>query len=248
VSRPAPERVLIDDPNEAGGLHIEDLERYRFAARRVAGLRVVDVACGSGYGSRILAGAGARFTLGIDRARAAMAAAKKFALPGRLQFVQASGDRLPLGAASVDLVVSIETFEHVREPGALLHEIRRVLKPGGQAVISTPLNESEGRLHPENPAHVREYSAAEFAAAVGEHFRKVEMWSQVTQYRDDLVPPALERAAPIAWARRVVKALLPARARELLRAGLGSRGLHAHATRVEPGLNPAAAVQIAVCS
>jgi 2-polyprenyl-3-methyl-5-hydroxy-6-metoxy-1,4-benzoquinol methylase len=244
-----PERAVVSDLDgaEIEAEFLEDLARYRFAAGFVGGLRVLDVACGSGYGSRLLASVGqARLVLGIDVAAEALAQSRRHRRPGQVLYARAAAERLPLPAAAVEAVVSLETLEHVRDPAAFLRELRRVLKPGGCAVVSTPLNETEGRLRPENPYHVREFSAAELAALVGDAFAGATFYSQVTDWADDL-HPGLQRLSPVKTAKALLKRVLPPPLRAHLRRALGSRGLHPTATRVEPGILPGAAVQIAVC-
>jgi 2-polyprenyl-3-methyl-5-hydroxy-6-metoxy-1,4-benzoquinol methylase len=147
---------------------------YAFAARLAKGLRVVDCACGSGYGSWLLGGAGAASVIGVDADASALAHARKhFALPG-LEFREGSLLSLPVHSASADLAVSLETIEHVRDASAFIEELARVLVPGGTLVLSTPLTRGPKRLHPEDPYHVREYDADELAALLSARFQIVE--------------------------------------------------------------------------
>jgi ubiquinone/menaquinone biosynthesis C-methylase UbiE len=219
---------------------LEDLTRYRFAARFVAGQRVLDVACGTGYGSRLLLAAGARDLIGVDNAAEALVATRAEAPTCLL--LRASAARLPLADRSIDVVVSLETVEHVDDAPGFVRELRRVLRPGGVAIVSTPRNQGLDRLRPVNPFHRREYSAEEFGVLMGESFTSIERWSQRTHYRDDLAtPPAV---APL---RRALTRLLPAPLRRALRAALGSRGLRPAQSDVVAGDLDDAAVQIAVC-
>lgn len=227
---------------------VEDAARYRFACGFVAGRTVLDVACGSGYGCRLLAEAGgARQVVGADVSDAAIAQARTFARRS-VSFVRSSGAPLAFRDAVFDAIVSLETIEHVEDPRALLREFRRVLRPGGTAVISTPLNESPGRLRPGNPFHVREYNATEFVELAGTAFDDVRVHGQFTNYADgDAWIDRWRLAAPgRLWA--VARSLVPVAARRALRTttASGSRGRRAVQSSVENHAE-GAAVQIAVC-
>ncbi|MGH2898589.1 MAG: class I SAM-dependent methyltransferase, partial [Solirubrobacteraceae bacterium] len=120
----------------AGSLVLaEHLARYRFAARLARGRAVLDAACGEGYGSAMLAAAGAASVVGIDIDAETVAHAR--ATHG-IDAREGDVGRLPCEDASFDLVVSFETIEHVAEPERALDEFRRVLSPGGILVVSTP--------------------------------------------------------------------------------------------------------------
>jgi SAM-dependent methyltransferase len=155
----------------------EHRSRYRFAAQRICpGERVLDVACGAGFGLSMLQAAGAR-ALGVDYDGQLLAHLPTHA-DGRA-LLQADATRLPLRTASVDRVVSFETIEHVRDAAALVAELRRVLKPGGQLILSTP-NRAFGppERHTANPFHVREFTAAELRALLAAHFETVQLFGQ----------------------------------------------------------------------
>lgn len=150
----------------------EHVARYRFAAPLAAGRRVLDAACGEGYGSAILAAAGAESVTGADREEDVVAHARE---RYGLEFVAADVARLPFGDDAFDLVVSFETIEHVPDPEGVLAELRRVLAPGGVLVISTP-NALEFQV--ENEFHVREFSHSEFAELLGAHHPSVQLFRQ----------------------------------------------------------------------
>jgi SAM-dependent methyltransferase len=170
----------------------QHIERYRWASSLVAGLRVIDAACGAGYGSKMLADAGAERVDGFDVAAAAVRGAREaYGTTARLRFDVADATRLPVPDHAYDLYVSFETIEHVEDDRALLAEAARVLKPGGKFVCSTP-NRSlldPGRTiadAPFNPHHVREYVQEEFDALLRTGFRHVEYLGQ-SQYSGQYV-------------------------------------------------------------
>ncbi|PYR74816.1 MAG: hypothetical protein DMF86_17375 [Acidobacteria bacterium] len=241
------ERSPIATLDGADEQFVEDAARYRFACDHVRGCAVLDIACGTGYGSRMLLDAGgARRVIAADIAPEGLAVARTFAEAGRLAVLRTSALQIALPDQVVDAVVSLETLEHVPQPDVFLREIRRVLRPGGVAVISTPLNESPARVRPENPYHLREYSAAEFTALVARPFRDVRVYGQVTDYADDGAWIDRWRRASPARAWSALRALVPSAVRRGIRSASGSRGRHAVRSAVVSGTADAA-VQIAVC-
>src|SRR5260221_9228884 len=125
-------------PGTKGEIWIEHWHRYHFAARWVAGKRVIDVACGEGYGTALLARAATQVT-GIDLSADAIAHAKRnYSALGNASFECAPCTRLPIADGSVDVAVSFETLEHIAEQDAFLDELARVLKPEGLLILSCP--------------------------------------------------------------------------------------------------------------
>ena len=119
--------------------------------------------------------------VGVDiAAEAVVHAARTFSRPG-VHFVQGSCDSLPLADASFDLVAAFEVIEHLERWEEMLTEARRVLKPAGVLLVSTPNKayyaEARGSAGP-NPYHVREFEYGEFAAALQVVFPHVNLWSQ----------------------------------------------------------------------
>jgi SAM-dependent methyltransferase len=127
-------------PDCLGEIAYEHWHRYTFARRLATGKRVLDAACGEGYGSALLA-ANAAEVIGVDIDVATLEhAAARYAPVERLRFVHGSCSALPIPDASVDLVVSFETVEHLSETDqvAMLREFARVLSAEGVLVISSP--------------------------------------------------------------------------------------------------------------
>lgn len=156
----------------------EHMHRYLFAAQCVRGLDVLDIACGEGYGSTLLA-ARAASVVGVDVSSEAVAhAERKYSLKN-LRFQTGDCRSIPIEASSVDVVVSFETIEHLEEHEEYMLEIRRVLKPGGLLIISSPNREKyEGRGVEKNPFHKKELSQIEFAVLMRNHFRHVALLEQ----------------------------------------------------------------------
>ena len=167
------ERTLPDVPEE-NYWYRRHLAVYEWIAERVKGLDVVDMACGEGYGSAVLAKRAARVT-GVDANPEAHAhAVAKYTRPG-LSFAR---DLVQTWAEPVDAVVFLQTIEHVDDPAAILEHFKRILKPGGAAYITTPnvlTLAGPDREKSDNPWHVKEYRADEFRHLCEGTFDRVEM-------------------------------------------------------------------------
>ena len=151
-------------PEVRGAIWYEHWHRYAVVSPLAAGKRVLDAASGEGYGSFLLA-RDAASVVGVDVSAAAVAHAQQRYARANQRFVAASVTALPLPDASIDLVVSFETIEHLTEQAPMLAEFRRVLAPGGVLVISSPnrpVYNAGGDI--DNHFHVRELDRAELAA------------------------------------------------------------------------------------
>jgi SAM-dependent methyltransferase len=166
-------------PEARGAIWYEHWHRYCVALSAVAGKRVLDAACGEGYGSWLLAGA-AYDVVGVDIDATAIAhAAARYAGRPNLRFVSGSCDRLPLGDASVDRVVSFETIEHLSSQAAMLAEFSRVLAPDGALILSSP-NKAvySGASGEDNHFHVRELDRDELQAMLSVSFPQQHWYGQ----------------------------------------------------------------------
>lgn len=167
------ERTLPDLPQE-NYWYRRHLAVYEWIARRVAGQRVVDMACGEGYGSAVLA-AGAAGVVGVDANPEAHEHARLRYRRPNLRFER---DLVESFAEPCDAVVFLQTIEHVVDPGAILEHFKSMLAPAGVAYVSTPnllTLAPPGAEKSDNPWHVREYRAAEFRALCERHFPRVEL-------------------------------------------------------------------------
>ena len=166
-------------PGAAGEIWYEHWHRYHFVAPLVAGRDVLDIACGEGYGSALIARHAARVT-GADISAAAVAHARsRYAAQPNVQFREADCAALPFADASFDVVVSFETLEHIPAQEAFLDEVRRVLRPGGFVVLSCPnkAEYSDQRDHV-NEFHLKELYRDELAALVGARFPHAAWYGQ----------------------------------------------------------------------
>lgn len=185
-------------PGAAGEIWYEHWHRYLFAAPLVAGREVLDIACGEGYGSALLAQRAARVT-GVDLAPAAIAHARScYAGRPNLEFREADCAALPFADASFDVVVSFETIEHITAQEAFLDEVRRVLRPGGFVVLSCPnkIEYTDKRRHI-NEFHVRELYRDELTALVAARFPHVAWYGQRPGFFSVVWPEAVPAQAEI---------------------------------------------------
>ena len=124
-------------PSVTGQVAFEHYHRYCLARDLVAGRDVLDIASGEGYGAAILADV-ARSVVGVEIDEATVTHAIAAYNAPNLRYVQGDALAIPLPDASVDVVVSFETLEHLRDQNRFLLETRRVLRPNGLFIVSTP--------------------------------------------------------------------------------------------------------------
>jgi 2-polyprenyl-3-methyl-5-hydroxy-6-metoxy-1,4-benzoquinol methylase len=162
------ERLSFGQNNRYDGLEAAiHIARYSFAKELCAGKRVLDAACGEGYGSRLLADWGASEVVGVDISAEAIASAQQHFASDNVKFIQNDAETLPrhFEPRSFDLIVSFETIEHVQDPELFLRNIRDLLKPGGVVAISCPNDWWYFPTDAErNPFHLRKYRLDEFRA------------------------------------------------------------------------------------
>lgn len=156
----------------------EHWHRYAWVSRWVAGKRVLDAACGEGYGSAMLAQS-AQNVVGVDLSEASINHARQRYPAANLRFERANCLELPLPDASVDIVVSFETLEHLAEHDELLQEFKRVLRPGGFLALSSPDRKTySDDTGYDNPFHVRELYRPEFEELLARHFPAWRLFGQ----------------------------------------------------------------------
>ena len=162
----------------AGDITTEHLHRYLIARELASGKVVLDIACGEGYGSAMLAGVGSR-VIGVDISEEAVAHARSKYANENLEFLEGRADEIPLPEGSVDLVVSFETIEHHDKHAEMIAEIHRVLRPEGLLIISSPDKREYSDVPGySNPFHVKELYLEEFTALLGQYFRNVAILGQ----------------------------------------------------------------------
>jgi SAM-dependent methyltransferase len=158
----------------------EHWHRYAFAQPFARGRRVLDAACGEGYGSAMLAPVAAS-VLGLDIGAEAVEHARcRYGARAGLSFEQGDCTRLDhLPDASFDLIVSFETLEHVQAQERMLDGFARLLAPGGLLLVSTPDKHTYSDLTGfRNEHHVRELYRDEFEALLASRFGHRRLFAQ----------------------------------------------------------------------
>jgi 2-polyprenyl-3-methyl-5-hydroxy-6-metoxy-1,4-benzoquinol methylase len=167
------ERTLPDVPEENYWFR-RHLVVYEWIAARVDGLEVVDLACGEGYGSDLLARHAAS-VVGVEANPEAFEHARLRYVRPNLRFERDAVERFH---APCDAVAFLQTIEHVADPGAVLDRILDMLRPGGVAYVSTPnvlTLAPPGAERSDNPFHLREYRAAELRELCAAHAGSVQL-------------------------------------------------------------------------
>lgn len=171
----------------------EHWHRYAWAGPLVSGRRVLDAACGEGYGSALLAEFAGRVD-GVDLDAGSIAHARERYRRENLEFHRANVLELPFPDDSFDAVVSFETLEHLAEHDVLMAEFRRVLRPDGFLLISSPdrrtYSDETGYV---NEFHVRELYRPELEALLQRHFPAWRLCGQKLAFHS-LIWPLQETA------------------------------------------------------
>lgn len=194
----APER-----PNIEAAIHFA---RYAIGKSLVKGKRVLDIACGEGYGSYLLKQAGAEYVVGVDVSSDSVARAAQLFGGGGVEFKAA--DAADLGTlfsdGEFDVVISVETIEHLADPVSFLTALKRAAKPDGVIILSCP---NDHWYFPEaeqaNPYHRRKYRLEEFQALCAGVLGTNVRWSVGTGVfgfgSTPLTPQNVYRSLPGSW-------------------------------------------------
>jgi len=157
--------------------------RYNLACDYAIDKVVLDIACGTGYGSYILRGAGAKKVVGMDTSIETIEFAKNKYQSRELEFKVGNILYIDFPESSFEVITCFETIEHVQNQNKALEELKRVLKPDGLLIISSPnrkLTSPCKSLHeqPDNLFHTIEYTANEFNSVLNDHFKVLNIYGQ----------------------------------------------------------------------
>jgi 2-polyprenyl-3-methyl-5-hydroxy-6-metoxy-1,4-benzoquinol methylase len=186
-------------PHVEGDIRLEHMHRYLAARRLVHGKCVLDIACGEGYGSDLLAETAAT-VIGVDVDEASVAHARAAYMRTNLAFLRGDAVAIPLGDAVIDVVVSFETIEHLTDHRRMMLEIKRVLRPDGLLILSSPdRREYSDVPHYRNPYHLRELYLSELRALLAEHFGNHALYGQRVHYGSVLAPAEARPASFVGY-------------------------------------------------
>ena len=157
---------------------IEHLHRYAIASNYVKNKVVLDIASGEGYGSNLLSQY-AEKVYGVDIDENTIELAKLKYVSKKIEFKVGRADLIPIKDNTIDVVVSFETLEHHDKHDEMMIEIKRVLKPDGILIISTPDKKfySDEKNY-KNPHHRKELYLDEFKILIKKHFNYTEFYFQ----------------------------------------------------------------------
>ncbi|MCH8082649.1 MAG: class I SAM-dependent methyltransferase [Myxococcales bacterium] len=165
LERLVPDELRSGDVTGEEALRIS-LERYRFAAQHVRPGRLLDLACGVGYGTRFLTDRAEQLTtaLGVDLSESAVAYATERYANERTGFLSCDAMQFE-DAECFDTIVSIETIEHLPDPEGFVEHLIGLLRPGGHLIGSVPITPSVDA----NPHHLHDFTDRSFRRLVGRH-------------------------------------------------------------------------------
>ena len=167
---------MVPEFHKGGLIYAEHYTRYLAAQDLARGKVVLDIASGSGYGTKMLAQTASK-VYGVDINKDAVKYSQKNFGASNIEYKVGDGVSIPLEDNSVDLVVTFETIEHIEDYKQFLDEVKRVLKNDGLAIVSTPndLEFAEG-----NHFHVHEFTEGELLALLRKDFKYVDQYYQAT--------------------------------------------------------------------
>ena len=179
------ERLVINKEvkNKYNNVLQEHVQRYKLACKYVKNKNVLDAACGTGYGTKMLKISGANHIIGVDISKTCLENAKKTYQEEALEFVQGDIHNLSFENNYFDVVISFETIEHISDGSKWIDESARVLKDDGLFIVSTPnrdvtnpgTNIDESPL---NPYHQYEYNIAEFIGELLKQYEITDLFGQ----------------------------------------------------------------------
>ncbi len=157
-------------------MYFDHIDRYKFASKFILGKSVLDIACGSGYGSKYLLDHGANHVVGVDISSDAIIYAKNKYEDKNISFKKKDATKTALKSKSFDIIVSFETIEHIQNYHKYLQEMFRLLKDDGIFIVSTPNKILGGENM--NPYHFKEFYQQEFITILSEYFGSIDLFGQ----------------------------------------------------------------------
>jgi len=172
------------------GIRSDHIARYQFACRFIPDrAKILDLACGIGYGSQILATqTNCQAVQAIDKSRTAIKYAKQFYGTNKIAFQVADGLKMPLPNQYFDVVTSFETIEHVPDASILLNQFFTTLKPGGLLICSTPNQNELPYNQQEYPFHFRHYTPSELQTLTSQlGFQLMHVYAQPSRETSEII-------------------------------------------------------------
>jgi ubiquinone/menaquinone biosynthesis C-methylase UbiE len=175
MSKKTRERLVKDDKHDSRAIFLRHQSAYEYCKTYCSGKRVLDLGCGDGYGTALLAQK-AKHVVGIDNDEHSIRIARKRYRAKNIRFATADALRIPKFSA-FDVVVSLQFIEHMPDEDAYLKQIVSVLKKSGTVILTTPnrkLRLRDGQ-QPWNEFHTREYEKKDLAVLLRKYFKTVHV-------------------------------------------------------------------------
>ena len=178
------------------------ISRYKFVAGYVEGKRILDISCGTGYGSELLSQE-AKEVIGGDLSEEAVNYARLHYQKSNLQFQVMDITKVRMADETVDIVVSLETFEHLKRPEKAARECHRILKKKGLLILSVPNGEIDRKEG--NKFHLQFFTLLQLRNLLEPYFRIIRTLGQRKVGKTRFVRKTLaEFQSP-----RIIKILFP---------------------------------------
>jgi ubiquinone/menaquinone biosynthesis C-methylase UbiE len=175
---------MIPELHKGHNIYGAHLARYDACREFTGGKEVLDIACGSGYGTKLIA-QNAKKVYGIDIDQETVNYAKENYRAKNIIYKVGSATDIPLGDNSVDVVVSFETIEHIDDYEKYLQEIKRILRPGGVLVLSTP---NDDEYIEDNEFHQHEFRYKQLKDLVKGYFKYQQFYFQTHWLYSTILP------------------------------------------------------------
>lgn len=183
-----------------GWIMRDHFARYAFALDYCQDKTVLDIATGTGYGANRLRAGGTGRVVAVDCNHDALSYARARYGTDGIAWLEADAHHLPF-KQGFDVVISFETIEHLTDAPRFLAEVRRVLRPEGVFLVSTPLNTGGGYV---SPHHEQEYSRTEFRSLLEAQFDTVTLYGQSRVLQDRIrlagrLPDKVGKLSSVNW-------------------------------------------------
>ncbi len=180
---------MIPEYHKGKNIYGAHIGRYQAGVDILRDKTVLDIACGSGYGTKLIATV-AKKVYGVDVDRQTIDYAKQHFNGTNIEFMIGDGESIPLADKTVDVVVSYETIEHIHNYKQFLNEVKRVLKPNGLLLLSTP-NDSE--YIEDNHFHLHEFNYGELKKLISKYFKYRKDYFQTLWLYSSILPAELQK-------------------------------------------------------
>ena len=187
---------MIPEHHKGKNIYGAHIARYQAGLPLAKNKVVLDVACGSGYGAKLISKI-ARKVIGVDIDGKTIEYAKKNYHAANISYKVGSATEIPLGDNSVDTVISYETIEHIDDYNKFLTEVKRVLKPEGQLLISTP---NEDEYTHKNEFHIHEFRYKQIKGVINKYFKYHKDYFQTHWVYSSILPSELQASE---WTKKI---------------------------------------------